>query len=397
MLGKPLTVRHFFTKFTSLGGVESMLNNHFSRDLEHGVDSQFCIYLETGSPADNESRVTYLGWHRDMRIRALRRDLSHGIGGGEVCVAIYHTMWAMLYVADLDFAQRRILVLHSDQPDLETQVKRRQRLLDGIICVNPELAKIVRQWLPNWDEKRVTVTHYPVDRPVKFASQVARPIKRPLRIGYCGRLSLQQKRIDRLPALCAALQKHHVDYHLELAGQGPDHAVLENAFAGSDNVTFLGRLEGDAYWEALARWDFVVFVSDFEGTPIGLIEAMSVGVLPLYPDIGSGGEAYVAQVNEAFVYSQEDFDALARTLVKLNEASADIVEELRQKARSAVKGHLRGDYFSDVAAFASTVHSMPRQSLTRVARGVVLMSWFRFRSMGRLGAVRRTLRALFGR
>ena len=255
----------------------------------------------------------------------------------------------------------------------------------------------MRQWLPGWDPSRLSVTGCPVDRPPQLSDLESRPLGRPLRIGISGRLSRHQKRLDRLPDFCAALRKHSVDFRLELAGEGPERERLEKTLESEKDVVFLGRLEGDAYWAALAQWDVIVFVSEYEGTPISLIEAMSVGVLPLYPRIGSGGEAYAAQVHPDCVYASEDFDALARMLIKFQDMPPAVLDALRRKAISAVDAHTRAAYFGDVADFARRINALPRRSSTTRSAGAGLMSWCTLRGMGRLGALRRRLRSLASR
>ena len=117
-------------------------------------------------------------------------------------------------------------------------------------------------------------------------------------------------------------------------------------------MVFHGRRSGPEYWRVLEGWDALVYVSDVEGLGLALLEGMSVGVLPLYPRIGGGGEPYVARVRPDLLYSPGDHDHLAAVLRGLVQAPAADVEALRARCRDAVAPHL-GDAYP--AAFARVV------------------------------------------
>ncbi|MFM8458063.1 MAG: glycosyltransferase [Chthoniobacterales bacterium] len=73
-------------------------------------------------------------------------------------------------------------------------------------------------------------------------------------MAYCNRLAKYQKRVLDLPEVCRELVRLGTDFHLTVAGEGPDERELEAKFktAGvADRVTMTGRLGADAVRDQL--------------------------------------------------------------------------------------------------------------------------------------------------
>jgi glycosyltransferase involved in cell wall biosynthesis len=210
-------------------------------------------------------------------------------------------------------------------------------------------------------------------------------------IGVSGRLIVEQKRVDRLPAFCTQLEQLGLDYRLELLGEGPERPWLERHLPTGSKVVFHGRKSGEEYWRILNAWDVIFFVSDYEGTPISMLEAMAMGAIPVFPRVGCGGDAYVAAVRPDLLYSAGDLAQAARTCQDLSAMQDAKVAELRERSRATVAGHLGESYLSGFAAFFLSVKNKPRISGNPPARpwpkNDLPLKWLAF-----LGALRRSFR-----
>jgi colanic acid/amylovoran biosynthesis glycosyltransferase len=126
-----------------------------------------------------------------------------------------------------------------------------------------------------WD--RLHIVHCGVD-PALF--QPRRHAGRGSQLLFVGRLA----GVKGLPILLEALAKlkeRHPDIHLNVAGDGPDRARLEEQarrLGVADNVTFLGYQSQQQIRELLARTDVFVMTSFAEGVPVVLMEAMAAEV-----------------------------------------------------------------------------------------------------------------------
>ena len=101
-----------------------------------------------------------------------------------------------------------------------------------------------------------------------------------LKMVYVGRVINYQKRVGDLLKVAASLAKQNVPYHLTIIGDGGDKPALQDAVTTgglAGNVTFTGWQTKDQVQQHLYRSDVLLLTSDFEGTPISMMEALASG------------------------------------------------------------------------------------------------------------------------
>jgi glycosyltransferase involved in cell wall biosynthesis len=259
---------------------------------------------------------------------------------------------------------------------------------DGFACVNDRIAERVMQARPELSPDRLLRVLYPIDPPADLP-RPARPWGSPLRLGFCGRLAHEQKRVDRIPELVSRLEAAGIDYRLEFLGDGPERSWLETRLPDRKRVVFHGRKSGAEYWNIVSSWDALLFVSDYEGTPIALLEAMAAGVIPIHPAIGSGGDRYAVDVDPLLAYPAGDLTALAAVITELVQWPATRVETIRSRASDRVHGHASAVYRATFARFLRHIASqppLPRRPLPTRPPG---MDWLSFGATRRLMEWRR--------
>jgi len=133
----------------------------------------------------------------------------------------------------------------------------------------------------------------------------------PLRILAVGRLHVVKDHAF-LARACAYLQDQDLDFHCEIAGEGPERRSLESLIAklGLENrVTLLGHIQPEQTDTLYTRADLVVLTSRSEGIPLVLMEAMARGKLVMAPAI-TGIPELVITGKTGFLYqpgSMRDF------------------------------------------------------------------------------------------
>jgi glycosyltransferase involved in cell wall biosynthesis len=353
----PLKITHCFTALRSLGGVESVLRHHYANDARFGLDSRFVIYFEAaGEPLE---RVDFLDFSARLSIRQMRRRAAAAFSKRPSQVVIYHGMWGMRTLAGPDLSDRRLLILHGTTPGMNTPLRACGPWVDGILGVSQPLLRLVEQCVPRLAKERLAWLPYPVTAPAALPVVAPAPPPRRLVLGVCGRLTCEQKRIDRLPQLFARLNAAGLDYRAEFLGDGAERPWLEGQLPDRHKFLFHGRKSGDDYWRILRGWDVILSVSDYEGTPIAVLEALSQGVIPIYPRIDSGGESYAEEVGPGLVYAPEDFDQVLRTLEELRQLPESEFERLRQRGRAAVERHLGDAYMQTFGDFVRKMAAEP--------------------------------------
>ena len=346
---------HTNIKFASLGGVQAILRAHHEHDAGVGLDSRFLVYLEPPDPRWTRARFVDFTWA--WTLQRTRRTIARQLADFVPEVSVYHTTLAMPYLADLDRSPRRVLYLHGPLPVLREQLSSRLYWVDGVLAVSDELLQLVQEVEPAFGPERLHRVQAPIFPPAGWTPP-PRPERRPLVLGYSGRLQVHDKRVDRLPELCRRLDAAGVAYRFEVLGDGPERSRLEQELPDRRRVVFHGLQTGEAYWKILAGWDAIVFFSDREGTPISQLEAMHLGVVPVVPAVQSGADAYARRVDPGLVYPIGDVPALDAVIRRL--ATAEIPwPDWQQCCRDLASAHDSRRYLESFADFLKRIAALP--------------------------------------
>lgn len=179
-------------------------------------------------------------------------------------------------------------VSHSDEKIYYREISRLGTNLDQIVAVSSRIKNKLLAEFPHLSER---ITYIPHGIPSAGSKNEPRPSTGQLRLCYCNRLSQYQKRVLDLPPVLAELRALDLDFHLDIAGDGPDREKLKASFETLgllDRVTFLGRISNEEVQTLLLRSHCFLLTSDFEGLPISLMEAMFSGCVPIVYQIDSG-------------------------------------------------------------------------------------------------------------
>ena len=350
-----MRLTHFFTYFRNLGGVQSILKRHHSREQ----DSRFLFSFEANN--FKEPNISGLGVDGWDSIRCIRKKLAKHSDLFPDSVAVCHNMWGLQFLAELIPAKRRIGILHSDWTTLRPFLQSQKELLDGVLCVSNTLMELVAECLPELSkDNRIQLIPYPIDGVPIMPNRMSL-VKRPVIIGWIGRMQEEQKRVDRLPSLLKAFDDAQIDYRFELLGDGPMQEWLEKQLP-TNRTVFHGRKSGDDYYSTLSKWDFITSVSDYEGLPISMLEALSAGVLPLYPTIGSGGDEYAEKLSSNFVWEAFQFEQAASKLNLLLKQPEATLHQSRLNAVNLTARHSESEYFRIFDSFTQQIVDLPRIS-----------------------------------
>lgn len=213
-----------------------------------------------------------------------------------------------------------------------------------------------------------------------------RPPGAPLVLGYAGRLSTEQKRIERFIELSRHLSSARFPWRIEFLGDGPERGLLESALPNRAQHIFHGRRSGEDYWRIVDGWDAILFTSDFEGTPIALIEALATGAVPIHPAIGSGGDAYAREISPGLAYPAADMPAMARAVQELAGWTPLQRDEAILRARAIAARHDARRYLTRFRDFLQEIESLPplpKPALRRWSFPLDLLSFGQFEWIAR--------------
>lgn len=130
-----------------------------------------------------------------------------------------------------------------------------------------------------------------------------------------GRLDAQ-KNFKLLIKAFQKFSKEHLDYTLQIYGEGPERELLEKLITEcglGDRVLLRGRVQDIK--NKLLEAEFFVISSDYEGMPNALIEAMVLGVPVISTNCPCGGPAeLISNENMGILTPVKDVNALSKAM-----------------------------------------------------------------------------------
>jgi colanic acid/amylovoran biosynthesis glycosyltransferase len=207
-----------------------------------------------------------------------------------------------------------VLTIHSDDPDYWAVARSLPPTHYGGRTVGVS-EHISRRVVDDGFDPHPWVIPYGVVVPLastRFHSQ-------PFRVVYSGRLWEHQKRaslvIDTLISACGK----DASIVATVIGDGYARQACEDKVAAAGlahAITFTGRLPPTDVQTILCNCQAILLMSDFEGLPVALLEAMAAGVVPVVREIPSGIPELIHQEQTGLLVS-DDPEAAAAALIRL--------------------------------------------------------------------------------
>jgi glycosyltransferase involved in cell wall biosynthesis len=184
----------------------------------------------------------------------------------------------------------------------------------------------------------VPVKYLPLGVPIPEAANLPqRDFQAPLRILYLGRLAREHKRAHLLAKIFFELNESGIPFHWTIGGDGPERASLEQQMKsqGDQTVTFAGQVAYEDVPALLASHDILLLVSDSEGMPLSLLEAMGFGLIPVVSDLPSGIREVVDDTTGKRI-APENIAGYGDTIIWLHNHRQEM-RELSKMARQRVE------------------------------------------------------------
>ena len=314
----------------SISGVNAALEAVGTELIERGWDVEIIFtrdepsVLETAEGAGHLPRLPY---------RFLHRDKSGVPGMWEALIAEAELQAPCILLMAYDFLGNSVAPAltpnvgvvawaQADDGDYYEQAYRLGLYCNAIVCVSGVIKDRIGALNPLIGE-RARVIHNTSIRACDIATRRPRRGKT-LRLIYTGRLVQYQKRILDFIELAQSLDRTGVPYELSLVGTFRQREDAEETFhalahehLSDGRIKLRGRMDRDAIFEELTAHDFFVLLSDFEGLPLSLVEAMGRGCVPFVADSPSGIPDLVDSGENGIIMPGRDYDAWARLLTEI--------------------------------------------------------------------------------
>ena len=135
------------------------------------------------------------------------------------------------------------------------------------------------------------VTIRQIDLGVPIPPRETQAPKSVFRLVYIGRLTERAKRVSDVATALCAVARGDPSLQAWIVGDGDARdsveAIIRKENMGAQ-VQLLGRIDNKEIYDVLAQCHALVLLSDYEGLPISMLEAMAAGVVPICLDTRSG-------------------------------------------------------------------------------------------------------------
>ena len=221
---------------------------------------------------------------------------------------------------------------------------------DALACVSPALAEAAAG-----SESRVETI--PSGTPIPESTAA---FDTPFRVVYSGRLAAEQKRAVDVAAALRRITDEVSGVECEMLGDGPEHEAVVAAAGGRVHVQ--GRVTPEEVGRRLLASHALVLLSDYEGTPTAVAEAMAAGVVPIV----TAPAAWVVGHDRNGLVVEDRGDAVVAAVRRLRDDPA-----LWRRLSSAAREHARRTLDVDALArrWLDLLADLPRGPARRVRAG----------------------------
>ncbi len=173
----------------------------------------------------------------------------------------------------------------------------------------------------------------------------------------------RQKRVSDLIRLTEALIERKVDFHLRLIGEGKDkeslfRAVQDLGPAAEKRVEFTGRVPAQQMADVWRTADICILVSEYEGTSIAMLEAMTEGCVPVITRV-SGTSAVIEPGQNGYYVNVGDMAAMAET-IQLLAQNRELLKDLGMNAyRTIDRNFSYPDYVGWFSSLCDELWELP--------------------------------------
>jgi glycosyltransferase involved in cell wall biosynthesis len=286
------------------------------------VDTPFAGRFNADYQARFEFKSPIENFHAVLR--RLRAAIPAGDG-----VLLANDLLELAMASAFDCGRSVIQILHGDSDYYYDLSDRHQDVIDAFVVYGRTMEQKLKEKLPHRADD-IYFLPYGVGEPPRLR----RPSPGQLRLLFSGRLEHGQKGVLDLPLIDQELGTRGIDVSWTIVGAGPDEQRLRTGWR-SGRVTFLGAKTTREVLDVAADHDVFVLPTRYEGVPVALLEAMSVGLAPVVSRIASGVAEILIDGETGLMPPVGDIPAFADAIAALERDRA-LLEAIGGAARRYV-------------------------------------------------------------
>ena len=186
-----------------------------------------------------------------------------------------------------------------------------ESVVDAFICHSYFYYEVLRQLLPNRRDDIHFISYgipiLPVER--------KKTDKEHLNLVFIGRHD-KMKGVYDLFEINKILIENNIPVKWLILGKGPETEAVKEQWKSNKNVEFYTAKSSEEILELCMQQDIMVFPTKFEGFPVAMVEAMSVGCVPVVSDL-PGGIRELGTKENAIICELNNHKAFAEGIIQL--------------------------------------------------------------------------------
>ena len=300
----PLAARGWSLSFVAQPGPERAVVEALGAT---GADVRERVWRETDLPEERAARLA--AW-----VNSLKPDAY-------VISTSPDAAWLALPL--LDASIPTISIAHNDVGAYYEPLKHYGALVDCAVSVSREIERrtVEECGVPPGRARRIPYGVYTLpEAEVRARAEKTTADSGPLKIGYVGRVVVEQKRVLEMAPLASELARRGVEFELHVIGDGAARRPLEaelQRLGVRERVKFWGWLAPEEVRGRLSELDVFLLMSDYEGLSVALLEAMGHALVPVVTDIKSGTGEVVREGRSGFLVPVGDIETFSDRLGRL--------------------------------------------------------------------------------
>lgn len=209
-----------------------------------------------------------------------------------------------------------VAVVHSDDVVYYNAYEKNKKSIDEVLVVSKKIEDTILE--RGFCKDKVHKIQWEIPCKEKLERSYLRKGE-PIQIGYAGRITTEQKRVDRFIPLALSLKEKKIPFLIELAGVGNYEDELQKEIKKNkleEVIHLAGYIPREKIPEFWERQDIMVSCSDIEGHSISQEEAMASGAVPVVFDT-SGARDNIEDGYHGYILPIGDIDGMADKIESL--------------------------------------------------------------------------------
>jgi len=213
-------------------------------------------------------------------------------------------------------------------------------LIDVYVTHNLHFYRQLRQLLPHNRENDIYYLPYGIE--LANRPQLIEDKPGLLKIIFIARLH-EKKGVYDLLKIYEELTTRNVHFQLTIIGNGPEKNNIVAKTSEYKNINFSSPKTTEEVLRIAAENHIYVLPSYLDGIPVALLEAMSVGLVPIIYKFNEGITEVIQDSKSGYIVNSGDYLAICDIIKKLDD-DRDLLKSLSRKAKEKIEDDYNADF-----------------------------------------------------